>query len=123
MENNGDFTVKMTIETNFIDFMCHTSHNLEELTIRQNAWSEFCGQEICKAMITNDVKSLRRVKIEDQPNWFDSVEKCQAWAELFARQKNLVKVYLGDNGFKKQRELWKILKGSCDGKKTDISFR
>ena len=43
MKENGEQTVKMTIETNLVDFVCHASQFLEDLTIRQNEMSEVRG--------------------------------------------------------------------------------
>ena len=71
MDKSEDI-IRSTLETNLIDFIRHASGQLEDLTIQSNEMGESRGAEICSAFMKSDIRTLKRVKIENQINWFDS---------------------------------------------------
>lgn len=72
------------------------SPNLKEVALGGNGWSSEIGGKICSAIAESRITSFVTVYLSSNPSWFDSAAKCEAWAKIFRKQRQLASLSMKD---------------------------
>lgn len=65
------------------------SKTMDNMNLFRNRFDAARVDEICAALTANSLPTLKTIRLNRNPSWFDSDEKCTAWAAAFKNQPNL----------------------------------
>ena len=55
---------------------------LQVLRLVETGFSAEAGDQICSMLIGSGIASIRELELVELPEWFDSDEKCERWAQI-----------------------------------------
>ena len=77
--------VRRSLAMMVIEIIKFAPSELSQMNLIKAGFDEATGEEICNALERQSltISSLKIIKLSGHPSWFNTQNKCQAWARVF----------------------------------------